>query len=75
MFFCANPKCLFHIDVADHVWTYTIIPFPDPVRNISEEPPSYIHTTTREKHLWRNPEKGTKWFFCDVCHEAAIMIE
>jgi len=73
MKFCENPKCLFHVDVRRGIYHHTIIP-PEPVRSPFERVDRTVATTTREKHLWRNPKKGTEWFFCDVCHEAASMV-
>lgn len=73
MYFCANPKCLFHVDVARRILMHTM-KLREPVRSLSEELPTHVMVETREKHLWKNPEKATEWFFCDVCHEAALMV-
>ena len=74
MKFCANPKCIFYVEVARSVHHHTMLtaePMRDPLKGLE----GHVTTTTREKHLWRNPKKGTEWFFCDVCHEAASMVE
>ena len=73
MYFCANPKCKFHVDVPRGVYLHTII-LPEPVRPLSEKLSEYAMTETRMKHLWRNSEEETEWFFCDICHEAALMV-
>lgn len=74
MYFCENPKCLFHIHVIRSLYIYTL---PPDIISSRINPSESVHARniTREKHLWSNPGKHTVWFFCDVCHEAAKMVE
>lgn len=76
MKFCANPKCLFHIDLPRQREVHTII-LPQPVQDLSEPVSKSVPTITREKHLWTNGHKAgiSDWFFCDVCDEAGGMVK
>ena len=76
-YFCANPKCLFHVNVPENLYLFTVV-LPELVKLLPDEGPRVQNTNamkvTRRKHLWKNPKEGTEWFFCDVCNKAALML-
>ncbi|GAG05608.1 unnamed protein product [marine sediment metagenome] len=73
MHFCANPKCLFHINVMDHVHLLSV-PVPGPVRRLYDEEGPCAVIVTRERCLWMDNDRQ-RFFFCDVCNEAGKMVE
>lgn len=79
MRFCANPKCKFYEVTRWQGDTATIV--------LDRMPPPYnLHvgiatiktetlTETRIRHKWKSSKDETEWFFCAVCHGAALIVK